>query len=169
MFTLKELGASLASTPITLRGKPAKVRKLSIAEQDAITRAIPLPVAPVGPDRTRGSDAPFAPDYEDPVYRRELSTRRTKVGVVEACAALDLAFDGPNGLIEVPRASTNHAAWVAYCDAAWTVVAVEGGLFDHEINAVHKALEQLTGASIAEAARGNSQQAPADTPTPGSA
>jgi len=169
MFTLKELGVSIASAPVTLRGKSRMVRKLSIAEQDAITRALPLPVAPVGPDRTRGSDAPFAPDYEDPVYRRELSTRRTKVGVAEACAALDLAFDGPNGPLLVPQAANNHAAWVAYCEAAWTAVAVQSGLFDHEINAVHKALEQLTGASIAEAARGNSQQAPADTPTPGSA
>lgn len=169
MFTLKELGASIASAPVTLRGKSRMVRKLSIAEQDAITRALPLPVAPVGPDRTRGSDAPFVADYEDPVYRRELATRRTKVGVAEACAALDLAFDGPSGPLQVPQGANNHAAWVAYCEAAWNAVAVECGMFDHEVNAVHKALEQLTGASIAEAARGNSQQAPAGTPTPGSA
>ena len=39
MFTLKELGVSIASAPVTLRGKSRMVRKLSIAEQDAITRA----------------------------------------------------------------------------------------------------------------------------------
>lgn len=166
MPTLAAIGAAISTTTVVIRGVTLNVTRLSIAQQDAIDRAIPLPVAPIGPDRTKGSEAPPVPDYESPAYRAASRTRMTKLGIAEACAALGLSLG--DGSIGVPASPSDQAAWAKYCEAAWDDVAVKGRLLDYEVNAVHKAMAEMTDQRMREAARGNSPAAPAATPGSGS-
>ena len=158
MPTLAAIGAAISTTTVVIRGVTLNVTRLSIAQQDAIDRAIPLPVAPIGPDRTKGSEAPPVPDYESPAYRAASRTRMTKLGIAEACAALGLSLG--DGSIGVPASPSDQAAW--------DDVAVKGRLLDYEVNAVHKAMAEMTDQRMREAARGNSPAAPAATPGSGS-
>jgi len=155
MPTIQELARKLDTRSVLIRGGNWPVRKLSIAQQDAVRRSIPLPVPPVGFDRTKGSAAGPVLDYEAPAYRAEVASRERRISLVEACVALGLTFGTEGSPIEVPPAPAPDSAWKAYADAAWKAVAVDCLLYDDDINAVHKALEDTTPDRMMAAAEGN--------------
>lgn len=155
MPTIQELARKIDTRSVIIRGHNWPVRKLSIAQQDAVRRSIPLPVPPVGFDRTKGTAAGPVLDYESPAYRAEVASRERRISLVEACVALGISFGSDGSPITVPDSLSSDTAWRAYAAAAWQAVAVEGLLYDDDINAVHKALEDVTPDRMMQAAEGN--------------
>ncbi|MFO0833654.1 MAG: hypothetical protein U0638_01685 [Phycisphaerales bacterium] len=155
MPTIAELGRKVDTRSVIIRGKAFEVRRLSVAQTDAVRRSVPLPVPPVGYDRTKGSSAPAVLDYEDPRYRRDVASRERRVSLVEACVALGLELEVNAQPLPVPGVVESEAKWAAYAEAAWNAVAVGGLLYDDEINAIHEALADVTPDTMLATAEGN--------------
>lgn len=150
MPTLADFGSRIDSRPVTIRGRKLTARKLSIAEQDAIRRAIDLPEPPVGFDRTKGTNHGPVLNYDDPGYRREVASRERRVTLAEACVAIDLTLGTDEKPVPVPD-PRNHKAWKEYCSLAWEQVGESGRLVDDEINAIHEALAGVAKDMVQEA------------------
>jgi len=150
MPSLKDFARKIDTRTVVIRGRTYSVRKLSIAEQDAIRSAVELPEPPVGFDRTKGTAAGPTLLYDAPAYRLAVASRERRISLVEACASLGLDVGTDGTPVRVPP-NVTPAAWKEYADACWNMVAVQGGLDDDEINAVHEALAAAPKDPVKEA------------------
>lgn len=151
MPTLADFASRIDSRPVTIRGRKLTARKLSIAQQDAIRRAIDLPEPPVGFDRTKGTNHGPVLNYDDPGYRRDVASRERRVTLAEACVAIDLTLGTIEKPAPVPASAQDLKAWREYCSLAWTQVGETGALVDDDVNAIHEALAGVAKDMVAEA------------------
>ena len=69
MQSMAEFVSSIETEPISVRGRQMMVRALSARETSRLSRLFPRPMAPLGPDPTKGSLAPPVPNENDPAHR----------------------------------------------------------------------------------------------------
>lgn len=67
--SLKAFAESLSKGSVTVRGQPLPIRALKDSETGRLLSLFPRPIAPLGPDLTRGSLAPPVPNENDPAHR----------------------------------------------------------------------------------------------------
>lgn len=152
MPSLKDFARKIDTRTVVIRGRTYSVRKLSIAEQDAIRSAVELPEPPVGFDRTKGTTAGPTLLYDAPAYRLAVASRERRISLVEACASIDLDVGDEAQPVQVPTFMFDKpGAWKVYADACWREVAYRGLLVDDEINAIHEALAAAPKDPVKEA------------------
>lgn len=142
---------------VSLLGVSVTMRGLSAYEQSAIEKAHPRPTAPMGPDPSRGSKAPWIERTDDPVYKAAVNVWWYEQMAAQIAVAIDyqtsagLSWTNARGRDEERRAYVKSAI-ADLCGGE------EGGLLTREIldQAAVKLVSLQMGAAVQENIEGNS-------------
>ena len=156
---LADITSQLETGKVAFRGGEIPVRAISSQETFILQRIKRKPVAPMGPDQSKGSGAPYVPWPQEADYQARLADWYLDITLLEVAAGLSWA---PVGGIAWSESITEAEA------AAWAPLAIaelrgKARLTEAEISKIYKKMQELAGADTIEAAVKNSSGPQATT------
>lgn len=142
---------------VSLLGVPVTMRGLSAYEQSAIEKAHPRPTAPMGPDPSRGSKAPFIERTDDPVYKAAVNVWWYEQMAAQIAVAIEYQTEA--GLMWTnARGRDDERKVYAKAAIAELCGSESGGLLTREIidQMAIKLVGLQMGAAVQENIEGNS-------------
>ncbi len=149
-ITLADLTRDLETCTVTLAGREAVARGLSVRDTMLINSLVPMPQPPLSRDPNRGSSAPLVPNPHDPEYKAQLQRWYIDQSLVMAAVSVDYRpEDGKSwDVVRDNVEMCNH--WAGLVRRELEEILCEG-----ELVSIRESIDRLNGFEVAEEAQGN--------------